>query len=309
MLKFQPFSIDKKSLLDKFFSAYGDGSCQHSFVSSFCMFEKYGDHFAIQEDFLFVLRKKRCTEQFRVYLFPFGDMSDSEKVRHAVDSVIEDARSHGCKVRFETVTEKAKIFLSENYPEVFSITELRDVSEYIYDCEKLAAMDGGEYHDRRRHVRKFLETYKNHWTLEPVNSNNFNEIMNLAEEWLKLKIDDDNKVQLTCEHSAIEKSLKNWDELGMTGIVLRIDGKVSGFIYGMRLNDDTFNAMILKADKSKVYISPFLYRSFAELCSKTTKWLNLEEDLGDPGLRQMKISYRPDHLLNKYLVEEVDADE
>lgn len=309
MLEFQPFSIDKKKLLDKYFSSYGDGSCQHSFVSSFCMFEKYGDHFAIQEDFLFVLRKKRCTEQFRVYLFPFGDMSDSEKVRHAVDSVIEDARSHGAKVRFETVTEKAKIFLSENYPEVFSITELRDVSEYIYDCEKLAAMDGGEYHDRRRHVRKFLETYKNHWTLEPVNSNNFNEIMNLAEEWLKLKIDDDNKVQLTCEHSAIEKSLKNWDELGMTGIVLRIDGKVSGFIYGMRLNDDTFNAMILKADKSKVYISPFLYRSFAELCSKTTKWLNLEEDLGDPGLRQMKISYRPDHLLNKYLVEEVDADE
>ena len=108
MLKFQPFSIDKKSLLDKFFSAYGDGSCQHSFVSSFCMFEKYGDHFAIKDDFLFVRREKRCTNQSLVYLFPFGDMGDPEKVRHAVDSVIEDARSHSCKVRFETVTEKAK---------------------------------------------------------------------------------------------------------------------------------------------------------------------------------------------------------
>ncbi len=306
MLKFQPFSIDKKSLLDKYFSAYGEGSCQHSFVSSFCMFEKYGDHFAIKDDFLFVRREKRCTNQSLVYLFPFGDMGDSEKVRHAVDSVIEDARSHGCKVRFETVTEKAKNFIMENYPGIFSVTELRDVAEYIYDCEKFASMDGGEYHDRRRHVRKFLETYKGHWNLEPVNSNNFNEMMKLANEWLQLKIDDENKTQLTCEHSAIEKSLKNWDALGMKGIVLRIDGEVCGFIYGMRLNDDTFNAMILKADKSKVYISPFLYRSFAELCSKTSKWLNLEEDLGDKGLRQMKLSYRPDHFLNKYLVEEVD---
>lgn len=306
MLKFQPFSIDKKSLLDKYFSAYGDGSCQHSFVSSFCMFEKYGDHFAIKDDFLFVRREKRCTNQSLVYLFPFGDMGDPEKVRHAVDSVIEDARSHGCKVRFETVTEKAKNFIMENYPGIFSVTELRDAAEYIYDCEKFASMDGGEYHDRRRHVRKFLETYKGHWKLEPVNSNNFNEMMKLANEWLQLKIDDENKTQLTCEHSAIEKSLKNWDALGMKGIVLRIDGEVCGFIYGMRLNDDTFNAMILKADKSKVYISPFLYRSFAELCSKTSKWLNLEEDLGDKGLRQMKLSYRPDHFLNKYLVEEVD---
>ena len=306
MLKFQPFSIDKKSLLDKYFSAYGEGSCQHSFVSSFCMFEKYGDYFAIKDDFLFVRREKRCTNQSLVYLFPFGDMGDSEKVRHAVDSVIEDARSHGCKVRFETVTEKAKNFIMENYPGIFSVTELRDVAEYIYDCEKFASMDGGEYHDRRRHVRKFLETYKGHWNLEPVNSNNFNEMMKLANEWLQLKIDDENKTQLTCEHSAIEKSLKNWDALGMKGIVLRIDGEVCGFIYGMRLNDDTFNAMILKADKSKVYISPFLYRSFAELCSKTSKWLNLEEDLGDKGLRQMKLSYRPDHFLNKYLVEEVD---
>ena len=131
MLKFQPFSIDKKSLLDKFFSAYGDGSCQHSFVSSFCMFEKYGDHFAIKDDFLFVRREKRCTNQSLVYLFPFGDMGDPEKVRHAVDSVIEDARSHGCKVRFETVTEKAKNFIMENYPGIFSVTELRDAAEYI----------------------------------------------------------------------------------------------------------------------------------------------------------------------------------
>lgn len=309
MLDFQPFSLDKKNLLDDYFFAYGEGSCQHSFVSSFCMSEKYGDKFALKDDFLFILREKRCTSNERIYLFPLGNMEKTESLRRAVDCLIEDAHSHGAKVRFETITERAKDFIAENYSESLSITESREVAEYIYDCEKFAAMQGGEYHDRRKHVRKFLDTYKDRWNLENVSPAYFSQMLSLSETWLKTKVTDDNRTQLMCEHRAIEKSLKYWDELGMEGLVLFIDGELKGFIYGMKLDSQTYNAMILKSDKSCVYVSPFLYRSYAELCGKSAKWVNLEEDLGDPGLRQMKLSYRPDHLLNKYFVKEINADE
>ena len=309
MLDFLAFPLDKKNLLDSYFFSYGEGSCQHSFVSSFCMAKKYGDKFAVKDDFLFILRENRCTKDERVYLFPLGNMENPENVRRAVDCVIEDAHSHGAKVRFETVTENAKNFLSENFSDSFSISENRDVAEYIYDCEKLAAMQGGEYHDRRKHVRKFLETYKDRWTMENITSAHFSQMLNLSESWLKTKMNDDNRTQLMCEHTAIEKSLENWSELGMEGLVLFIDGELKGFIYGMKLNDKSYNAMILKSDKTCVYVSPFLYRSYAEYCGKTAKWVNLEEDLGDAGLRQMKLSYRPDHLLNKYLVKEINTDD
>ena len=309
MLNFLPFSLDKKELLDSYFFAYGEGSCQHSFVSSLCMSEKYGDKFAIKDNFLFILREKRCSEDERVYLFPLGDMQDVLSVRRAVDSVIEDAHSHNAKVRFETVTEKAKNFIEEHYPELFSITENRDVAEYIYSCEKFAAMHGGEYRNRRYCVLKFLETYKGRWSLKPISSIHFSQMLKLSEIWLERKLNDDNRAQLMCEHAAIEKSLKYWSELGMEGIVLLIDGEIKGFIYGVKLDSQTYDALILKSDKTCDNISPFLFRSYAEFCEKTAKWMNLEEDLGDEGLRRMKLSYRPDHLLSKYLVKEINTDE
>lgn len=304
MLNFLPFSLDKKELLDSYFFAYGEGSCQHSFVSSFCMSEKYGDKFAIKDNFLFILREKRCTEDERVYLFPLGDIQDVLSVRRAVDSVIEDAHSHNAKVRFETVTEKAKNFLAENYSELFSITESRDVSEYIYDRGLFVGLQGRNYRDFRWHVNRCKTHYGEHLEVRPITPDYFDEICKFEDEWYSKYCTEESRAQLSNERVAIKNGIHNFCGLGFFGIVVLIDGVMKGFMYGMKLDDDTCDAMIAKADREGIFIYSFLYHSFVELCCKNYKWLNLEEDLGDPGLRYSKLAYRPDHFLKKYIISE-----
>ena len=67
-------------------------------------------------------------------------MTDISATRRAVDTLFEDARQNGKKLVFETVTERAKDFLEEQYPEQFNIEEKRNNAEYIFSREKLAEL-------------------------------------------------------------------------------------------------------------------------------------------------------------------------
>jgi hypothetical protein len=46
----------------------------------------------------------------------------------------------------------------------------------------------------------------------------------------------------------------------------------------------------------------FVNRSFAAILPETYELINREQDLGDPGLRQAKLSYRPVDFVRKYTV-------
>ena len=52
-----------------------------------------------------------------------------------------------------------------------------------------------------------------------------------------------------------------------------------------------------------------LNRDLVRLCCADYAMINREEDVGAPGLRKAKLSYKPDRLLEKYIAREVAADE
>ena len=127
-LDFKPVELNDRDDIYRYMSEFGEGSCQHSFVSMYSLSEKYGDSFCILDDMLYTLRSKLCDDEYRVYLAPMG-YGDK---RQAFINILEDAHSYQKKVKFITLTKQYANFLENEFAGQFNIEENRDLAEYIY---------------------------------------------------------------------------------------------------------------------------------------------------------------------------------
>ena len=97
--------------------------------------------------------------------------------------------------------------------------------------------------------------------------------------------------------------LNNLDHYKMKGIILRVDEKIVAFSLGEVINETLF-VHIEKAEMNVRGAYPMVAFAFAnEFVDDQIKWINREEDTNDMGLRQSKFSYKPDKILNKYMLE------
>ena len=281
-LTFTPVGLEDYDRIYRYTSVYGEGSCQHSPVSMYSLSEKYGDSVCEQDGFLYTLRSGLCDETYRVYLAPFG----SGDLKTAYQRILDDAAAHGKKAKFFTLTESAADFLSGAFPDRFDLEENRDLAEYF--CEYAEAY----------RLRKFLGYIK------PMNREDMDDILAFKERWLSMSETDHDMSALGIESRMIDRQLAHFDELKLTGIVLRIDGWVEGISYGTRLSDKYFDGLVEKGNRNIPHIAKVLRMESAKQCAGDCEYFNMEEDVGVPGLRAVKMSYCPEYLLRKFIASE-----
>ena len=102
------------------------------------------------------------------------------------------------------------------------------------------------------------------------------------------------------EKEALQRCFANWDALKLKGAIIRIYGKVEAFTNGDLVNPRVAHIFFEKANPNirglyQAINRDFLMHEFAE-----TEFVNREEDMGLPGLRQAKMEYNPDHFAEKY---------
>ncbi len=97
---------------------------------------------------------------------------------------------------------------------------------------------------------------------------------------------------LELEHRKILLDMNHFEELDLEGILLRIGGTVEGYAYGSVLPGGAFDVMVLKGNLDFRFVWRALLRELARYCVDKATYLNLEEDLGLPGLRENKLSYQ-----------------
>ena len=306
MLSFRPLTLENKKELLPLFYAYNYDSCQHSFVSSFCMYGKYGDQAAVRDGALYIFRAGRSDPHERVYLFPLCDLSDEPLACQAVEAVLRDAHANGCAVRFETIVEPAAELLRRAFPGRFEIEENRDYSEYLYTYEKLAFLPGHEMASKRHDLNTFERDYGGRYTVRLIETEEqLDEIRRFQARWLSEKHHAEEDVQLDLEDAAIQIGLSNFAALGLSGILVEIDGETAGYAYGAPLSDTCYDVMIEKGDRRAPDIYKVLNRDLVRFCCEGMRYINREEDVGVPGLRKAKLSYKPDLLLKKFIAREV----
>lgn len=298
-MDFEPLDFAQKDTIDALTARYGEGSCQHSFVTLCTLQEKYGDQTCIQDGTLYIRREKFCTGELSTCLIPLGEAELSQ----SVGLLLEDAHRRGTKLRFFTATERAARALETAFPGKFSYEENRDYAEYIYDARLLAEMAGPELAKKRSNLRRFYKSCPGALEIQPLDPARFPEVYAFLEEWLAQNVEDHDAEALTRERKSIEMQLSHFESFRLRGVVVCIDGAVCGFAYGTKLSEQVFDGLVMKGDRGIRQLGVLLYREMARCCG--CLYLNAEEDLGVPGLRESKLSYHPKLLLKKYIVTEV----
>lgn len=306
MLDFQSVAFGIKTLVDSYTFRYGEGSCQHSFVSSFCLKHKYGDMFCEKDGFLYTLRSSLCTDIERVYLFPHGDRTEIER---AIHEVLNDAHEHNSRVKFETITQSAKDIVCSLFPEKFTVQSSQNYSEYVYSVERQLDIHNPGMRTPRQKINRFRRDYTDRFEITLINEDNIPLIREFQKEWLAQRIEragsarferqsaaTDNIADLTC--------LDNFSALGLVGIIMFIDGKVCGYEFGAKLSDECMDSIAEKGFRNIRNICRVLNHEFITRCCRGMKWINCEEDIGIEGLRETKMLAHPEIIIDKYILTE-----
>ena len=294
---FKRAELEDKEIISRYFQHHTSRSCERTFVNVFLWSRKYPVKWAIVENTL-VFKSEDDTHLS--YAFPAGTDEDIQKAI----AVLEKYSEKKCyQFSMYNVTPDNFERLEQWYPGRFQITYERDDADYIYESEKLATLSGKKLHGKRNHINKFKNTFGDRWSYEPMSVDNVEECFQMALDWRNDNGCNEDE-EKNAEMCVTLNSLRLFQELELTGGVLRIDGKVVAFTMGEPVCSDTFVVHIEKAYADVPGAYPMINQQFVEHECMGYRYVNREEDTGAEGLRKAKLSYRPAFLIEKGTVTE-----
>jgi len=184
----------------------------------------------------------------------------------------------------------------------FIVNEQVAYEDYIYSTDDLASLSGNRYAKKRNLINQFRRQYDDERiAFEPVSTDNTLACLDFLEEWCSTReCDEDINDSLTCERMAAEKMLQHIELFDSRGLIIRLDGKISGFAVASRL---TPRMGVLQFEKAFEHIKG-LYQYFDQQCIqrlfKGLDYVNKESDMEVAGLKKSKLSYYPLRRIKSY---------
>ncbi len=228
------------------------------------------------------------------YVYPFGN-GDKKAV---IEALIEDAKERGAEFGLYGVTSSSRSELEELFPGRFEYYDRREDWDYVYSVEKLTTLAGRKLHGKRNHIARFKDNED--WKFEIISEENFEECLDMNRTWCDL-YEQNKDANIDPEKCAVKRAFDNYRELGLTGGLLRLNGKVIAYTLGEPVTDEAFVIHFEKAFADIQGAYPMINQQFVENCLQDYKYVNREEDMGNEGLRKAKMSYDPEILLEKFV--------
>ncbi len=180
------------------------------------------------------------------------------------------------------------------------IVQDRNEFEYMYLAKDLAELPGGNYVYIRRQLHRFLRDHTH--TIEPVSVENGDETKLFLERWCEWRKCEDDLV-LYNEKEAMNFAIDHFKELGLSGIIVRVDGKIGAMSLFEPLNTNT---ALIHFEKGLTESGDGIYKvvneEVAKVLARNFEYINRESDLGIAGLREAKMRYHPHHMIEVYSV-------
>jgi hypothetical protein len=177
------------------------------------------------------------------------------------------------------------------------IEEDRDNFDYLYYRSELAELAGKKFHKKKNHVNNFLLACPEH-EQKPLNKAQIPAAIEILERW---RTDSLRRNGSEGDYKAAREALDMFDDLTLRGSVFFVDGKPAAYCLGESISRGKMFAIHFeKAIEEYRGIYQFVNQAFAASLPRFFTLINREQDLGNEGLRQAKMTYRPCGFVKKY---------
>ncbi len=263
-----------------------------AFANLFGWAVKYETCYAIADDTLFI-RFTSPTRSHPAYLIPI--MRGGGCVDASLDRLKAEAELGNYPLVIMGITPQCREHLEAVSPGAFTFLEDEGNADYIYLRERLVSLSGKSLQSKRNHINKFEKLYPD-YSYEPITKGDCAECLAVEQEWLRQHGTEEGEDK---EQEVIQRLFDHFDELGLSGGILRVAGQVVAFTLGSPINETTFGVHIEKANRDYDGSYTMINKLFASTIPEQYVYVNREEDLGLEGLRKAKLSYKPETILPK----------
>ncbi len=279
---FEPISLDMRDELYPALNMIEDGISEFTFSNLYLFRRTYGYRLSRLAGRTFVIEGSRDGKSFFSLPCALPDRAVFDELMAGHDYL---------KNLSESLVERHRADL-ERWG--YSVVEDRDNFDYLYRRTDLAELSGRAYHKKRNLVNAFLNSYS--YEQKPLTKNNIADAIAVLDAWREAKgIDGD--------YAASREALELFEILGLRGSVYYVDGGSAGWCLGETLaKGRMFAVHFEKGVEEYKGIYQFINQAFAQSLPSSIKCINREQDLGDEGLRQAKMTYRPAGFVVKYRV-------
>ena len=291
MLSFRPLQLSDFPTLKPYFTSNPGRLCDSTPGSTFIWRDMYRIEYAVHDDSLYF--KATAPGLGVTFPLPLG------KNREAHLAMISRyCCEHGLPLSFYPVPKEELDTIQNFFPNSTAIS-LRDNADYLYCAEDLKYFRGKKLSGQRNHVNRFLKTYA-HWSFRPIMPEDIPTVKAFLDHYAAVRTKASPSF-----HEDISKTheiLDHFEAYGLLGGILLIDQNIVGFSLGEIIGDTLFTH-IEKADREYLGCYQMLVSQFAQhFAVDGVRFINREDDTGDPGLRTSKLSYHPVSLLEKFTV-------
>jgi len=194
----------------------------------------------------------------------------------------------------ETVLEASRQKLEEWG---VAVGEDRDNFDYLYSRRELAELAGKKYHKKRNLVHQFMNAYSHEQ--RPLTVELVPQAAEILERWRQDKAAGaEGEIG---DYRAAREALELFDSLALRGHIYFVDGTPAGYCLGESVaKGKMFAIHFEKALDCYKGIYQFMNKAFANSLPRFFTYINREQDLGDEGLRQAKMTYRPTGFVKKH---------
>ncbi|MBN1242261.1 MAG: DUF2156 domain-containing protein [Spirochaetales bacterium] len=280
--EYTPISLEMRDELLPALRELPDGVSEFTFAGLYLFRDTYRYRVAQLPGGGYVVSGEKAGEPF--FLLPF-EVPDAATLRSLFDT-----HRYLKNLSARLLAANRDAFEAAGY----RVVEDRDNFDYLYARTDLAELSGKQYHKKRNLVNAFVNSYSREE--RPLDDSNASHALDILEAWRLAKgIDGD--------YAAARDALEHREALGLEGRVWYVEGASAAFALGERLAGGSMFAIHFeKAVDSFKGIYQYVNQAFASALPAEIVTLNREQDLGEEGLRQAKLTYRPNGFVMKYRV-------